>query len=164
MFPFLCIFSSRRPRIFTWRTVFWTSNSFIFIYLFIYFYLSLVSDVSSRWVRWLPRVAFSRPLGFQTFTSRYLTLTDRTILSFCAAPKDVSRSVSCTEGGILPIEKRQRRRRRRKKWRNSNGHYTAMHATLTASNFFLTHFYPSGPFTCIFFSKSTPDFSCVGCG
>ena len=28
--------------------------------------------------------------------------------------------------------------------------YIAMHATLTASDFFLANFYPSGPFTCIF--------------
>ena len=43
------------------------------------------------------------------------------------------------------------------------GKYIAMHATLTASDFFLAYIYPSGPFTCIF-SKSSPDFSCVGCG
>ena len=35
--------------------------------------------------------------------------------------------------------------------------YIAIHATLTARNFFLTYFYPSGPFTCIF-SKISPDF------
>ena len=28
--------------------------------------------------------------------------------------------------------------------------YIAMHATLTARNFFLANFYPAGPFTCIF--------------
>ena len=43
------------------------------------------------------------------------------------------------------------------------GQYIAIHATLTASDFFLTYFYPSGPFTCIF-SKTSPDFFCVGCG
>ena len=43
------------------------------------------------------------------------------------------------------------------------GQYIAIHATLTARNFFLAYFYPSGPFTCIF-SKTSPDFfSCVGC-
>ena len=51
------------------------------------------------------------------------------------------------------------------------GQYIAMHATLTARELFLTYFYPSGPFTCIF-SKTSPDFfpvlalantgSCVG--
>ena len=30
------------------------------------------------------------------------------------------------------------------------GQYTAMHATLTARDFFLAYFYTSGPFTCIF--------------
>ena len=35
--------------------------------------------------------------------------------------------------------------------------YIAIHATLTAREFFLVYFYPSGPFTCIF-SKSFPDF------
>ena len=30
------------------------------------------------------------------------------------------------------------------------GQYIAMHATFTARDFFLTNFYPSGPFTCIF--------------
>ena len=30
------------------------------------------------------------------------------------------------------------------------GQYIAMHATLTARDFFLANFYPSGPFTCIF--------------
>ena len=49
--------------------------------------------------------------------------------------------------------------------------YIAIHATLTARDFFLAYFYTSGPFTCIF-SKTSPDFflcwlwlthgSCVG--
>ena len=43
------------------------------------------------------------------------------------------------------------------------GQYIAIHATLTARDFFLTYFYPSSPFTCIF-SKPLPIFSCVGCG
>ena len=43
------------------------------------------------------------------------------------------------------------------------GQYIAIHATLTARDFFLAYFYPSGPFTCIF-SKTLHDFSCVGCG
>ena len=30
------------------------------------------------------------------------------------------------------------------------GQYIAMHASLTARDFFLANFYPSGPFTCIF--------------
>ena len=51
------------------------------------------------------------------------------------------------------------------------GQYIAIHSTLTARDFFLAYFYPSGPFTCIF-SKTSPDFfpvlavantgSCVG--
>ena len=40
------------------------------------------------------------------------------------------------------------------------GQYMAIHATLTARDFLLAYFYPSGPFTCIF-SKTAPDFSCV---
>ena len=43
------------------------------------------------------------------------------------------------------------------------GLYIALHATLTAGDFFLAYFYPSGPFTCIF-SKPLLIFSCVGCG
>ena len=49
--------------------------------------------------------------------------------------------------------------------------YIAVHATLTARDFFLAYFYPSGPFSCIF-SKTSPDFfpvlalyntsSCIG--
>ena len=35
------------------------------------------------------------------------------------------------------------------------GQYIAIHATLTARDFFLAYFYPSGPFTCIF-SKPLP--------
>ena len=31
------------------------------------------------------------------------------------------------------------------------GQYIAMKATLTGRDFFLANFYPSGPFTCIFF-------------
>ena len=52
-----------------------------------------------------------------------------------------------------------------------SGQYIAIHATLTARDFFLAYFYPSGPITCIF-SKFFPDFfpvlavantgSCVG--
>ena len=51
------------------------------------------------------------------------------------------------------------------------GQYIAIHGTLTAWDFFLTYFYPSGPFTCIF-SQIYPDFfpvlvvantdSCIG--
>ena len=36
------------------------------------------------------------------------------------------------------------------------GQYIALHATLTARDFFLAYFYTSGPFTCIF-SKTSPD-------
>ena len=35
--------------------------------------------------------------------------------------------------------------------------YIAIHAMLTAKDFFLAYFYPSGPFTCIF-SKTSPIF------
>ena len=52
------------------------------------------------------------------------------------------------------------------------GQYIALHATLTARDFFLANFYPSGPFTCILFfpnlSKILPVLavtyigSCVG--
>ena len=51
------------------------------------------------------------------------------------------------------------------------GRYKVIYATLTARDFFLAYFYPSGPITCIF-SKFFPDFfpvlavantgSCVG--
>ena len=37
------------------------------------------------------------------------------------------------------------------------GQYIAIHATLTARDFFLAYFYTSGPFTCIF-SKTSPNF------
>ena len=37
------------------------------------------------------------------------------------------------------------------------GQYIAIHATLTARDFFLAYFYTSGPFTCIF-SKTCPEF------
>ena len=37
------------------------------------------------------------------------------------------------------------------------GQYTDIHAMLTAKDFFLAYFYPSGPFTCIF-SKPLPIF------
>ena len=40
--------------------------------------------------------------------------------------------------------------------------YIAIYATLTARDFFLTYFYLSGSFTCIF-PKPLPIFSCVGC-
>ena len=38
------------------------------------------------------------------------------------------------------------------------GQYTAKHATLTARDFFLANFYPSGPVTCIFFLQIPPEF------
>ena len=41
--------------------------------------------------------------------------------------------------------------------------YITIHATLTVRDLFLAYFFPSGSFTCIF-SKTSPDFSCVGCG
>ena len=43
------------------------------------------------------------------------------------------------------------------------GQYIAIHATLSARDFLLAYFYPFGPLTYIF-SKTSPDFSCVGCG
>ena len=39
------------------------------------------------------------------------------------------------------------------------GQYIAIHATLTARDFLLAYFYPSSPFTCIFFPKLLPSFS-----
>ena len=51
------------------------------------------------------------------------------------------------------------------------GQYIAIHVMLTARNFFLAYFYPSGPFTCIFFQNLSQFFpvlavantgSCVG--
>ena len=36
------------------------------------------------------------------------------------------------------------------------GQYIAMHATLTARDFFLAYFYTSGPFNCFFFPKPLP--------
>ena len=44
------------------------------------------------------------------------------------------------------------------------GQHIAMRATLTARDFFLAYFYPSGSFTRIFFPKPLPSFSCVSCG
>ena len=43
------------------------------------------------------------------------------------------------------------------------GQHIAMHATLTARNFFLANFYTSGPFICIF-PKPLLSFTCVSCG
>ena len=40
------------------------------------------------------------------------------------------------------------------------GQYNAMHATLTARDFFLANFYLSGPFTCVFSSTSSKFFLC----
>ena len=37
------------------------------------------------------------------------------------------------------------------------GQYFALHATLTARNFFLAYFYLCSPFTCIF-AKTSPEF------
>ena len=42
------------------------------------------------------------------------------------------------------------------------GQYIAIYATLTIRDFFLAYFYPFSPLTRIF-SKTSPDFSCVGC-
>ena len=36
------------------------------------------------------------------------------------------------------------------------GQFVAIHATLTARNFFLAHFYPPSPFTCILFQNCFP--------
>ena len=38
------------------------------------------------------------------------------------------------------------------------GQYIAIHATLTARDFFLAYFNPFGPFTCIFFPKPLSNF------
>ena len=43
------------------------------------------------------------------------------------------------------------------------GQYIAIHATLTARDFFLAYFYPS-VHSPAFFPKPLPIFSCVGCG
>ena len=39
------------------------------------------------------------------------------------------------------------------------GQCVAMHATLTARDFFVANFYPSGPFTCIFFQNLSQVFT-----
>ena len=44
--------------------------------------------------------------------------------------------------------------------KSGEGQYIAIYATLTARDFFLDNFYPSGPFTCIC-PKSLKSFSCV---
>ena len=41
------------------------------------------------------------------------------------------------------------------------GQYIAIHATLTARDFFLASFFPSGPFTCIFPQTSPEFFLCL---
>ena len=40
------------------------------------------------------------------------------------------------------------------------GQFIAIHATLTARDFFCAYFYPSGPFTCIFFQNISQFFLC----
>ena len=40
------------------------------------------------------------------------------------------------------------------------GQYIALHATLTAMDFFLAYFYPSDPFTCIFLKNLSRFFLC----
>ena len=40
------------------------------------------------------------------------------------------------------------------------GFYLAIHAMLTARDFFLAHFYPSGPFIGIFYKTSSEFFLC----
>ena len=52
---------------------------------------------------------------------------------------------------------------KRSPFKGWNSQYIAIHATLTARDFFLANFYPSSPFTRIF-SKTSPDFSSVGSG
>ena len=42
------------------------------------------------------------------------------------------------------------------------GQYIAIHAMLTARNFFLVYFYPPSPFTCIF-PKPLPIFPVLAC-
>ena len=45
------------------------------------------------------------------------------------------------------------------------GQHIALHAMLTAKDFFLAYFYPSSPFTCIIFYQNLPlFFSYFGCG
>ena len=41
------------------------------------------------------------------------------------------------------------------------GQYIAIHATLTARDFFLDYFYPSSPFTCIFAINLSRFFLCL---
>ena len=43
------------------------------------------------------------------------------------------------------------------------GQCIAIHATLTARDFFLAYFYPSDPFTCIFFQNLSRFFLCLLC-
>ena len=75
---------------------------------------------------------------------------------------------SCPRGGELPTQKLKSHLVRTQSLnilplKPGVGQYTAIYATLTARDFFLAYFYPSGSFTCTF-SKTSPDFSCVGCG
>ena len=78
-----------------------------------------------------------------------------------AAPT-CSESLSLSRSGELRTQKlksHQMRTQSRKVFplKPGAGQYIAMHATLTAMDFFLANFYPSGSFTCIF-SKTSPGF------
>ena len=77
-------------------------------------------------------------------------------------------SITASRGGKLRTQKLKFHRVRTQSlnvlpFKPGVGQYIAIHATLTARDFFLAYFYPSSPFTCIF-SKTFPDFFCVGCG
>ena len=75
-------------------------------------------------------------------------------------------SSACARGGELRTQKLKSHmlRTHRLKFfplKPGEGQYIAIHATLTARDFFLTYFYTCGPFTCIF-SKTSPDiFLCL---
>ena len=89
---------------------------------------------------------------------------------FCISPEQTRTAGFCTDprGGELRTQKLKSHLMRTQSLKvlllkPGVGQYIAMHATLTARDFFLANFYPSSPFTCIF-SKPLPSFSCVSCG
>ena len=86
----------------------------------------------------------------------------------CGVNQNVSAALQCViylRSGLLRTQKLETRLLRTQSLKvlplkPGVGQNIAMHFSLTAKDFFLTYFYPSGPFTCIF-SKTSPNFSPV---
>ena len=108
--------------------------------------LMLLSCLESEGYRLIPFFyLLSCSSAYSSCSSFFLLMAHSLLFFFFSSRKKLKSHLVRTQSlNVLPLK-------------SGVGQNIAIHTTLTAKNFFLAYFYPSGPFTCIF-SKTSPNF------